>query len=146
MRESMARLTPVFSANRAVREYTEQHYAPAAKAYLDRMRDGGEHIVSWRSQVEEHWNQIHFGSFHIHTNGGQHTFTVEVDLAGLNPDFVRVELFADGAGAAPMSRNGNSYCRTIATERPAADFTPRIVPCYPAATVPLECPKILWYR
>jgi starch phosphorylase len=30
MRESMARLTPQFSANRAVREYTEQHYLPAA--------------------------------------------------------------------------------------------------------------------
>ena len=30
MRESMARLTPRFSANRTVREYTEQHYLPAA--------------------------------------------------------------------------------------------------------------------
>ena len=29
MRESMARLTPRFSANRTVREYTEQHYLPA---------------------------------------------------------------------------------------------------------------------
>ena len=33
MRESMARLTPRFSANRTVREYTEQHYLPAAAAY-----------------------------------------------------------------------------------------------------------------
>src|SRR6185503_7258318 len=32
MRESMARLTPRFSTNRAVREYTEQHYLPAADA------------------------------------------------------------------------------------------------------------------
>ena len=30
MRESMAQLTPQFSSNRAVREYTEQHYIPAA--------------------------------------------------------------------------------------------------------------------
>src|SRR3989475_6783287 len=30
MRESMARLTPTFSTNRAVREYTKQHYLPAA--------------------------------------------------------------------------------------------------------------------
>jgi len=28
MRESMARLTPVFAASRAVREYLEQHYLP----------------------------------------------------------------------------------------------------------------------
>ena len=33
MRESMAQLTPRFSANRTVREYTEQHYLPAAAAY-----------------------------------------------------------------------------------------------------------------
>ncbi len=32
MRESMARLTPRFSANRAVCEYTEKHYLPAAIA------------------------------------------------------------------------------------------------------------------
>src|SRR5277367_2025268 len=31
MRESMARLTPEFSANRAVREYTEKYYLPAAE-------------------------------------------------------------------------------------------------------------------
>ena len=30
MRESMARLTPHFAADRTVREYTEQHYLPAA--------------------------------------------------------------------------------------------------------------------
>src|SRR6267143_3359592 len=36
MRESMARLTPFFSANRAVREYTERHYLPAAAAYGSR--------------------------------------------------------------------------------------------------------------
>ena len=39
MRESMARLTPRFSANRAVREYTEQHYLPAAAAYRLRIAD-----------------------------------------------------------------------------------------------------------
>ena len=39
MRESMARLTPRFSANRAVREYTETHYLPAAAAYRDRAAD-----------------------------------------------------------------------------------------------------------
>ena len=42
MRESMARLTPRFSANRTVREYTEQHYLPAATAYRERAADKGE--------------------------------------------------------------------------------------------------------
>ena len=42
MRESMAQLTPRFSTNRAVREYTEQHYLPAATAYLKRVADKGQ--------------------------------------------------------------------------------------------------------
>ena len=41
MRESMARLTPRFSSNRAVREYTEQHYLPAASAYRERAAEKG---------------------------------------------------------------------------------------------------------
>ena len=40
MRESMARLTPAFSANRAVRQYTEEHYLPAAAAFRRRSREG----------------------------------------------------------------------------------------------------------
>ena len=56
MRESMARLTPRFSANRTVREYTEQHYLPAAAAYRERAADKGaigRQMVDWQ-QV---WNR-----------------------------------------------------------------------------------------
>jgi starch phosphorylase len=35
IRESMARLTPEFSAGRAIREYTEDHYLPAAEGYAE---------------------------------------------------------------------------------------------------------------
>ena len=51
MRESMARLTPRFSANRTVREYTEQHYLPAAAAYRLRIANKGaigRQIVDWQ--------------------------------------------------------------------------------------------------
>ena len=51
MRESMARLTPRFSANRAVREYTEQYYLPAAAAYRLRIANKGaigRQIVDWQ--------------------------------------------------------------------------------------------------
>ena len=36
MRESMARLTPAFSTNRVVRQYTEEHYLLAASAFAKR--------------------------------------------------------------------------------------------------------------
>ncbi len=41
MRESMAHLTPRYNANRAVRQYTETYYLPAAKVYQDRCADKG---------------------------------------------------------------------------------------------------------
>jgi len=51
MRESMAQLTPRFSANRTVREYTEQRYLPASAAYRVRMANKcaiARQMVCWR--------------------------------------------------------------------------------------------------
>ena len=71
MRESMAQLTPRFSTNRAVREYTEQHYLPAASAYLERAADKGEigvEMVDWRHELEQKWAALRFGEVKIETD------------------------------------------------------------------------------
>ena len=60
----MASLTPRFSANRAVREYTEQHYLPAAAAYRERAADKGavgRNIVNWEHTLKEKWATLRFG-------------------------------------------------------------------------------------
>ena len=162
MRESMARLTPQFSANRAVREYTEQHYLPLARNFLDRSDNRGQlgaSVLDWSRQVEEHWPRLRFGSLSISTDGGRHNFAVQAWLDDLNPDAAAVELFAVGRdGGAPelhsMTRgpalsgteHGYTWTASISDERPATDFTPRLVPRLDGAHVPLECPQILWYR
>ncbi len=54
MRESMARLTPRFSADRTVREYTEQHYLSAAATYRERAADKGtvgRQLVHWQQAL-----------------------------------------------------------------------------------------------
>src|ERR1041384_2737991 len=54
MRESMARLTPHFSTNRTVREYTEQHYLPAAACYRERAANKGavgKAVVNWEQTL-----------------------------------------------------------------------------------------------
>ena len=56
IRESMARLTPRFSANRTVREYTEQRYIPAAAAYRGRAADNGAWAAKW-SIGSTPWNR-----------------------------------------------------------------------------------------
>jgi starch phosphorylase len=88
MRESMARLTPRFSADRAVREYTEQHYLPCAAAYRRRVAEKGKmgkQVFDWESELEQKWAALHFGETKIETQGGQHVFEVQVALNGLDP-------------------------------------------------------------
>jgi starch phosphorylase len=54
IRESMAQLTPEFSASRAIREYTEDYYLPAASGYRDRAaREGalGNSLIQWQRRI-----------------------------------------------------------------------------------------------
>jgi starch phosphorylase len=91
MRESMARLTPRFSANRTVREYTEQHYLPAATAYRLRIAKKGaigRHMVDWQHSLEQQWATLHFGEVTHETEGEQHVFEVQVYLNDLDPTAV----------------------------------------------------------
>ena len=73
MRESMARLTPRFSADRAVREYTEQHYLPAAIALRSRVANkgaSGRQMVDCRRSLEQKWGTLRFGEVKVETKGG----------------------------------------------------------------------------
>jgi hypothetical protein len=41
--------------------------------------------------------------------------------------------------------NSFNYTAVVPTTRPAADYTPRLIPQHAGAFVPLEAPFILWY-
>jgi starch phosphorylase len=163
MRESMARLTPRFSANRVVREYTEQHYLPAAARYRARAADKGAlgaRVRAWRRHLDAHWHEARFGAVRVETIDGDHRFAVDVDLGRLDPEAVRVELFADPVDGGepprptPMVRGdgldgpvaGYRYTGSVPASRPAGDFTPRLIPHNGDAIVPLEATQILWQR
>ena len=162
MRESMAQLTPRFSASRAVSEYTEQHYLPAAAAYHVRSANKGAiggQIVHWQHDLEQKWATLRFGEVKCETRGGQHVFEVQVYLADLEPNAVRVELYADGVnGGDPVRQemksvrriNGASggyvYGIAVSAERPHADFTARLIPHCDGVSIPLEDARILWQR
>jgi starch phosphorylase len=161
IRESMAKLTPLFSANRTVREYTEEHYLPAAKAYRQRAANNsaaGKQITGWRQNLRQKWSSLRFGELKIATDAKKHTFEIELYFDGLDPDAVRVELYAEGLNAAAplhkqmkrdrqlVSQKGYIYTASIAADRPAGDFTPRVIPCFDGAEIPLENTCILWQR
>jgi starch phosphorylase len=161
MRESMARLTPRFSANRAVREYVEQRYLPAAAACRERAANKGavgRQMVDWRQAVDRKWDSLRFGEVKVETRGEQHAFEVQVYLADLDPNAARVELYADGINGGDPARQemqrvrqaGASgdyvYSAAVPATRPAADYTARVMPRYDGVAVPLEAAQILWQR
>jgi starch phosphorylase len=158
VRESMARLTPRYSASRVIAEYTEQHYLPAAASYLQRAAEGGGFgtgLLEWQRQIANRWQYLRFGEVTVETNGGQHQFRVQLDLGGLSPDAVRVELYADARDGEPpvrhpMTRTGDGapsqYAAQVPANRPAGDYTPRVIPYLAGAAIPLECNAILWQR
>ena len=160
MRESMARLTPRFSANRAVREYTEQHYLPAASAYHSRIANKGaigRQVVDWRHSLEQKWSKLRFGEMKVETKGNQHIYEVQVYLNDLDPNAVRVELYADGVnGATPVRQEmkrvrqlagalgGYVYSAAVSAARAPGDYTARVIPHCDGVAIPLEDARILW--
>jgi starch phosphorylase len=162
MRESMSRLTPRFSASRAVRDYTEQHYLPAATAYRSRTANNGAYgrmILDWRNSLTGKWDTLRFGELKTETRGNQHVFEVQVFLNGLDPKSVCVELYADGVAGNPSVREemkrirqldgasgGYVYSAAVPADCSAADYTARVIPYYDGVAIPLEDARILWQR
>jgi starch phosphorylase len=162
MRESMAQLTPYFSASRAVREYTEQHYLPAAATYRARAADkgaAGVEVVDWQHVVDRSWGSLRFGDLRVETNADHHLFEVEILLNGLDPNAARVELYADGMNGGDPVRvemkcarelpDGTSPCvyhAAVSATRPARDYTARAIPQRSGVAVPLEYSRIQWQR
>ena len=162
MRESMSKLTPSFSTNRTVREYTEKHYLPAAALYLQRSANRGakgSQMVNWQQSIEQKWPVLHFGEVKIETRGEQNFIEVQLYLGDLDPDVVRVELYAEGImGDVPErqemerdhqidgSTEGYVYCAKVSASRPPEDYTARAIPYCDGVSVPLEEGHILWQR
>jgi glycogen phosphorylase len=161
IRESMAVLTPAFSANRTVRQYTEEHYLPAAAAHSVRTANNGAigaSIAGWQREIAKYWDNVRFGELTACAQDGEIEIEVELCLGGLDPSMVRVQLYADPQkGDIPFIQEmlrkeidpGDSgtyvYAMRLPAARPATDFTPRAMPYHPMAG-PLEINRIIWQK
>jgi len=162
IRESMARLTPKFSVNRTVREYTERYYIPAAAGYRGRSAEMGRlgvELAARQQELDQKWSALRFGEMKVECHGEYHSFEIQVYLDDLDPELVSAEIYAEGIeGSAPVrmpmeyvrplvgTTHGYAYRATVPAIRPAADYTVRLIPRLEAAAVPLEDAHILWQR
>ena len=164
IRESMATLTPRFSAERAVREYTEDYYIPAAKAVKARLANHaalGSRIVESSHTLDHSWRALRFGEVKVQTKDGQHHFEVQVLLNDLDPKAIKVELYANGPDSSATHKemtngqpptapsNTRVYTATVPATHPATDYTPRVIQRGEGEggmSIPLEGDRVLWQK
>jgi starch phosphorylase len=118
----------------------------------------GMQVVQWQNTMEQNWSNLRFGEMKVASDGEKHVFEVQVYLSGLDPNSVRVELYANGVnGGEPVRQemksvgqrvaaNGTIYSTQVPTTRPATDYTARVIPHCSGVAVPLETAQILWQR
>jgi glycogen phosphorylase len=162
MRASMSSLTWRFSSNRMLRDYLERLYLPMIPLLRERTTDGAlacRELQRWHSALERAWHTVHFGNVSARNDAGQQRVTAQVYLGDVDPNSVRVELYADPRRpdeqtVVPMSRgnpipgavNAANYEASVPSDRPVADYTPRIVPFHRLARIPAESPLVCWQR
>ena len=161
MRKSMATLTPRFSSIRTVREYVERHYIPMAERHHRRAaRHGAEgaRIAAWQLALRRHWPEVSLGKPTVETAAGRHRFDIPANLGRLDPDAVRVEIYAEALdGGAPerhravrVSGLGNPgrcvFSVSVTAVREASDYTARVLPEFDGVSTPLEASQIVWQR
>ena len=159
MRNSMARLTPQFSANRTVREYTENFYLPAASNFLKREAEKGsegKRIVDAKHFLYSKWNEIKFGEIKSDTIENGYSFNVTIFFDDEIKDKISMHLFAIGIDDAEAeiiimnlqstseNKEKHIYHAEVKTTRNLNDYTVRVIPSYQNIAVPIEDNLILW--
>jgi glycogen phosphorylase len=145
-----------------VREYVDKLYFEAAKQYKRRISNKAREAIllcRWRDSLVQSWHKLRFGSLDVQRQDNSHVVTVTLYLDNIDPKAVQVQLYADPlegtepeihvmemANAIPGIANGYIYHVRFPARRPAEHYTPRIVPWYDGAAVPLEAGQILWYE
>ncbi|HEU0200792.1 MAG TPA: alpha-glucan family phosphorylase [Burkholderiaceae bacterium] len=161
VRASMAKLAPFFSSNRMLFEYVRDVYLPAAQEYRARAAAGAalaRELRQWNHAVRHRWREIHIAAFDAQREGDAWEFRLHLYLGDLPADAVAAQLYAEPLGAEeasvmPMVRvapiagalNGFVYGCRVRSARPAAHFTPRVVPHHPHVRWPLELPLVHWH-
>jgi len=115
--------------------------------------------LSWIAAVRRHWSAVSFEDVHLATEGDKHHAEIRMQLGGLDPDSVQVQLYAEATGGNASERHVVSKARVlfdrtgtylyeavIPAARPASDYTARVLPHREGVSVPLELECILWQR
>ncbi len=162
IRSSMAELTPQFSSNRMLREYTEKLYLPSFTDFSERIGNKAAKSISlckMKKTIRESFSKIQFGEVDFSSKDGQYYYNLPVFLEGVNPDEITVQLYADPLNGQEheiynmirgerinADKNGYLFKIELPAKRKISDYTPRVVPLFNSEVKPIEANQILWKK
>jgi starch phosphorylase len=167
MKASMMKLSPVFSTNRMVAEYTERFYIPSGKRYLRLTADQAARIrplVAWRKRVHTYGTEVKILNVDAQLAGeavvgSQLKVTARVSLGRVLPGDVRVQIYsgrvdADGeivqGHATDMVLQSSSAADPVyegaieCAESGSCGFSVRVVPFHEDSVLPYEMEWMTW--
>ncbi|TWG09071.1 alpha-glucan family phosphorylase [Saccharopolyspora dendranthemae] len=163
VRHTLATLGPRVQASRMVREYVDGHYTPAAqsmRAMSDDDFSGARELADYRRRLQAAWNQVRVGDTEMSVDhgtpllGGQVTVRAKVDLAGLDPSDVDVEVVVgrvddndvlhDFVTASMKPTGDGRYAATVTLPHAGpAGYNVRVLPRHSLLSQPAELGKVV---
>jgi starch phosphorylase len=168
MKRCISTICPVFNTNRMVQEYVEKCYWPSTQRFSILAADNlkrAQELAWWRGRVAHGWPQIRVENVEANGTdplevGGELQVKARVNLGGLAPDDVEVQLFhgvVDSLGEIPtphtvaMSHNGRHegstwlFTGTIPCRSSGQHgYAVRVLPKHPALGNPFEPGLVTW--
>ncbi|WP_460954922.1 alpha-glucan family phosphorylase [Parasphingorhabdus pacifica] len=164
VRHTLATLGPQVQSSRMVREYVDQHYAPAARSERALAEDGfrgAKEVADYRIRLQAAWTWVRVSDTEMVVAdggtpllGGEVTVRARVDLAGLDPDDVNVEvvvgrvndsdeLYDFVAESMRPVDEGRYEVRVTLPHAGPAGYTVRVLPKHPLLSGPAELGKVV---
>lgn len=167
MKESIVRLTPMFSTARMVRDYTEKFYVPASAAYQNLSADNmvrARGALEWRDRLRKAWSQVRLLKVSDTANtknaiGFEFTVQATVTLGDLSPDEVKVEAVSGQVSGSRNLTQIDYHPMTLVTKEDQVGifecklkcegpghrgYAVRVSPFHPDVNVASEIPMVVW--
>ncbi|PTN38750.1 alpha-glucan family phosphorylase [Desulfonatronum sp. SC1] len=168
MKKCLQLFTPVFTSHRMVADYVKNAYQPAYKNSVSLMEESfapAKQLASWRMEIMTKWNALRITNVQANVPNILHVtqamdIQADVYLNGLNPEDVRVEIYAgpvtaDGSFAqrgtacmdltGPLKDGWYRYSGQFIPEAPGRfGFTVRMLPNHKLLLDPHSLGLIHW--
>ncbi|MFY7843218.1 MAG: alpha-glucan family phosphorylase [Rhabdochlamydiaceae bacterium] len=155
VKHSLSKLTPYFSADRAVREYTSKYYIPRAQNYAHHLKDQNKltkSILEWLQFTEKNWPLITVKEVHKYVENEYIVAEATIDIGLFRPEDLIVDLFHEIPSSDKQLQyrqaEGSTFVYKLKQHLSGDldDYTLRVLPYHPDIDIGLYFPHILWEK